>query len=461
MTRERAITWITEYFDNGQFFDDLARRVAIPTESQNPQRTKELLSYLMDEMKPTLEPMGFECSILENSEDPRMPFLLADRIEGTGLPTVLIYGHGDVILGMEDKWRSGLSPWRLEKEGDRWYGRGAADNKGQHSIHIASLSAVLVILGRLGFNCRILIETGEEAGSPGLHEVVREHRERLKADALIASDGPRLTPNRPTIYGGSRAVFNFDLRVDLREGGHHSGNWGGLLANPGVILANAIASMVDKRGRILVPGLRPPRIPASVRRALAEVEVTGEGGPAIDPEWGEPGLKLSEKVYGWSTLEVLAFVCGEPDAPVHAIPPRAWARCHVRFVADQNPREFAPAVRRHLAEHGFDQVTVTEVSGNYEKATRLDPDHPWARWAIRSVERTTGVKPAFLPSLGGTIPNDVFSETLGLPTIWVPHSYGGCSQHAPNEHILAPIFREGLQIMTGLYWDLSTEGLPI
>src|SRR5512136_1146310 len=128
MTREKAISWVEEYFDNGRFFDDLARRVAIPTESQNPQRWKELLSYLMEEMKPTLAAIGFGCSILENPENQRMPFLLADRTEGAGLPTVLIYGHGDVILGMEDKWRSGLSPWRLTKEGNRWYGRGAADN---------------------------------------------------------------------------------------------------------------------------------------------------------------------------------------------------------------------------------------------------------------------------------------------------------------------------------------------
>lgn len=460
MSREKAISWITDYFDRGRCFEDLARRVAIPTESQNPERIKELTSYLVEEIEPTLTEIGFNCRLLENPETDRMPFLLAQRIEGSQLPAVLIYGHGDVILGMEAKWQHGLSPWRLTQEGERWYGRGAADNKGQHSINIAGLAAVLAVRGRLGFNCKILIETGEEMGSPGLHEVIRTHREMMKADLLIASDGPRLTPDRPTLYGGSRAVFNFDLSVDLREGGHHSGNWGGLLANPGTILANAIASMVDKKGHILVPELRPATIPDSIRRALAEIEVTGEKGPEIDPEWGEPGLSLAEKVYGWPTLEVLAFLCGDPVAPVHAIPPKAWARCHMRFVADQDPREFLPAIRRHLNRQGFDQVKVIEVPGNYTKATRLDPENPWAKWAIRSIERTTGSKPAFLPSLGGTIPNDVFSDLLGLPTLWIPHSYGGCSQHAPNEHLLAPIVRQGLQITTGLFWDLIGKELP-
>ena len=89
------------------------------------------------------------------------------------------------------------------------------------------------------------------------------------------------------------------------------------------------------------------------------------------------------------------------------------------------------------------------------KATRLDPTHPAAQWAARSLERTTGGKPAILPNLGGSLPNDVFSDILGLPTIWVPHSYASCSQHAPNEHVLAPLLREGLAIMTGMFWDMG------
>ena len=89
------------------------------------------------------------------------------------------------------------------------------------------------------------------------------------------------------------------------------------------------------------------------------------------------------------------------------------------------------------------------------KATRLLPDHPWVQWARSSVRQTTGKDPTILPNLGGSLPNNVFAEILGLPTIWVPHSYAACSQHAPNEHVLEPILREGLQIMTGLFWDLG------
>src|SRR6202034_2257116 len=142
-------------------------------------------------------------------------------------------------------------------EGERWYGRGTADNKGQHSINLAALSLVLEARGRLGFNVKFLIETGEETGSPGLRAICETEREALAADVLIASDGPRLRSDLPTLFLGTRGVCNFDLTVNLREGGHHSGNWGGLLANPGTVLSNAIASLVDARGRILVEKLRP------------------------------------------------------------------------------------------------------------------------------------------------------------------------------------------------------------
>jgi hypothetical protein len=93
-------------------------------------------------------------------------------------------------------------------------------------------------------------------------------------------------------------------------------------------------------------------------------------------------------------------------------------------------------------------------------ATRLDPDDPWVRWAADSIAATTGARPAILPNLGGSLPNDCFAQTLGLPTIWVPHSYPACSQHAPDEHLLAALAREGLLIMAGLFWDLGKAGTP-
>ena len=99
---------------------------------------------------------------------------------------------------------------------------------------------------------------------------------------------------------------------------------------------------------------------------------------------------------------------------------------------------------------------MVEVSGQQRfGASRTDFDSPWVNWAANSIRQTTGKAPAILPNIGGSLPNGVFAEGLGLPTIWIPHSYPGCSQHAPDEHILLPVTEEALAIMAGLFWDLG------
>jgi acetylornithine deacetylase/succinyl-diaminopimelate desuccinylase-like protein len=459
VTRASAIDDASHYFDSGAFLADLDRRVAFRTESQDPGQAAHLRSYLEEEIVPAVRRLGATARIVDNPVAGRGPFLIAHRHEDDALPTLLTYGHCDVVLGYDDQWRDGLTPWRVVVEGDRWYGRGTADNKGQHTINLAALEHVLQARGgKLGFNLKIILETGEETGSPGLRETCAALREELAADLLIASDGPRLSAQRPTLFLGSRGSLNFTLSVRLREGSHHSGNWGGLLSNPAIVLSHALASMVDERGTILVKGLRPPAIPEAVKRALADIPVGGgPDDPEIDQNWGEPGLTPTERVFGWNTLEILAFKAGTPDNPVNAIPGSAFAHCQLRSVVGTDWQNLDKILRDHLDAHGFGMVEIT-VSEHCMVPTRLDPDDPWVSWALESLQRTTGKKPALLPNLGGSLPNDAFSEVLGLPTVWVPHSYPACSQHAPNEHLLAPLAREALQIMAGLFWDLGDIG---
>ncbi|MGL5136560.1 MAG: M20 family metallopeptidase, partial [Beijerinckiaceae bacterium] len=389
----------------------------LPTESQNPDRAEALVAYLSEEMVPAFAAMSFSTEILPNPAG-KGPLLIAERIEDPSLLTVLGYGHGDVIRGMDAEWSAGLSPWTLTDRNGRWYGRGIADNKGQHAVNMTALAAVLQTRGKLGFNAKYLIEMGEETGSPGLRAFCETHRERLSADVLIASDGPRLSAARPTIFLGARGGFNFDLWIDAREGGHHSGNWGGLISNPAIELAHAIASLVGPSGQIRVPEFVPAGIPESVRRALADIEVvSADGGPALEPWWGEPGLSLSEKVFGWCNLEVLAFEAGNPKAPVNAIPPRAWARMQLRFVVGVDTTDMLGTLRRFLDRQGFAKVKIAPSRDEMFMATRLDPDHPYVRFAVGSFTRTHGAAPAVLPNLGGSLPNDIFTDVLGLPTV--------------------------------------------
>ena len=459
--RQDALARAQAFFDSGDFVRDLTRRVAMRTESQDPASAPVLLSYLADELVPSLAALGFSSVIHPNPVPPYGPLLVSTRHEGDHLPTVLMYGHGDVIRGQDQSWTRGRGPWVASTEGDKIYGRGTADNKGQHSNNLAALAMTLAAReGKLGFNVVWLVETGEETGSPGLAEFCAAHRAELAADVLIASDGPRLNAASPTVFLGSRGVANFDLTLQLREGAHHSGNWGGLLRNPGTVLAHAIASMVDANGRILVKALRPPPIPANVRAALAGLEVGGgPGDPEVDADWGEPGLTPAERVFAWNTLDVLAFRTGNPDFPVNAIPAQAKAHMHMRFVVGTDVAGLRDHVAQHLRGCGFGDIEVSVPM--VMAATRLDPDNAWVRFALQSIEASTGVKPVLLPNLGGSLPNDVFADILGLPTVWVPHSYPACSQHAPDEHLLLPVARQALVLMTGLFWDLGEQAAAL
>lgn len=460
MTRQHAIDAVLAHFDDPEgFFIDLKDRVAMPTESQNPDRLPECYAYLEELIRPKFEGLGYRCHVYDNPFEGYGPVLLAHRHEGDDLTTVLGYGHGDTVLGQEGQWKDNLDPWRLTKIGDKVYGRGTADNKAQHSTHLAALRAVLETRGELGFNHKFIIETGEENGSKGLKDLVAAHKDDFAADCYFASDGPRFDQALPNLTLGNRGVFNFDLVLNLRDGGHHSGNWGGLLANPGIILMNALATIVDAKGRILVPDLLPPPISNSVRELLSDVDrKSPPNGPEIDLDWGEPGLTAAEQVYAWNSFEVLAFRTGNPDNPVNAVPPRAIANCQLRFVVGTDWENIIPNLQHHLDDNGFGQVIVQpapEENATTFAAARTDPDHPWAKWVRESVKRSTGEKCRMVPNSGGSICNDVFQDVLKIPFVWMPLSYTGCSQHAPNEHILWSLTREGMELVTGVYWDLG------
>ncbi|MEL6600486.1 MAG: M20 family metallopeptidase [Pseudomonadota bacterium] len=460
MTRSSAIARASNTFDTGRFAEDLADLVSYETESQTSTKAAELLRYLREAMIPRFDALGFQCKIHPNPVADAGPILVAERIEGDGLTTVLSYGHGDVIRAQTDHWRAGLHPFRLVEEGEKLYGRGTADNKGQHLINMVALGSVLEERGSLGFNVRIIIETGEEMGSPGLTEFCAAHKDKLAADVLIASDGPRLQPDTPTMFLGARGGISFDLVVDLRDGAHHSGNWGGLLADPAMILAQALSTITDARGQIQVPEWRPTSLTEKIRRSLRDLPIEGETGPSIDPDWGEADLTPAERVFGWNSFAILALKSGVPEAPVNAISASATAACQLRYVVGTDRADILPALRRHLDACGFAGVGIVPHTRGFFDATRLEPDHPWVRFVARSIETTSGKAPQILPNLGGSLPNEVFAEILGLPTVWVPHSYRGCSQHAPNEHVLKSVSRDALALMTGLFWDIGDGVAP-
>lgn len=460
-SREGAIARATGEFDGGGFRARLGELVAIPSTAQDSAFAAALDAYLESAMRPWLERLGFSVTVHENPVAGFPKILTAVRIEGKDLPTVLTYGHGDTVRGLDEQWSAGLAPWTLIERDGRWYGRGVVDNKGQHALNLSALEAVLAERGgKLGFNLKLVLEMCEERGSRGLREFVAAHRDLLAADVLIGSDGPRVDPGLPTIKMGTRGTFHFDLVVRCRPGGVHSGHWGGITRDPAVILAHAIAAIMDRQGKILVPGWQPPLDPRL--HAMLDGCPVGGGGEesaTVDAGWGEPGRTAAEKIYASNSFIVLAMLSGRPENPVNAVAPDARAHCQIRYTVDTDPATFAPALRAHLDAQGFAEVAI-ETAGIRMPASRTAADNPWVGWAADSIARSLNRRPQLVPNSSGGLPGDVFVDHLGVPLLWIPHSYNGCKQHGPDEHLLQSTAREGIAAFAGMWWDLGEAGTP-
>ena len=191
-SREGALARAATYFDDGSYKKLLTDLVAIPSTAQEPGHEADLRHYLEGAIGPWLEKLGFAVTIHPNPLEGFGPILTATRIEDASKPTVLLYGHGDTVRGLDEQWRPGLKPWELYEEDGRWYGRGSADNKGQHALNIAALEAVLAERGgKLGFNVKIILEMAEERGSRGLREFVAAHLRRSAHQPPAFPDGRR------------------------------------------------------------------------------------------------------------------------------------------------------------------------------------------------------------------------------------------------------------------------------
>ena len=385
-SRTTAITEIERYFDDG----DLPGRSGSPgghpldgpgAGSARPARR------LPDrhEIGPQLTSLGYEWSIHPNPDPAGGPFLVGRRHEADDRPTVLTYGHGDVVRGLEGRWSDDRDPWTLSVEGERWYGRGTADNKGQHTINLGALAAVIRVRGRLGFNSVILLETSEEVGSPGLARFAADNRELLAADVLIGSDGPRLRPESPTMFMGTRGALNFVPEPRPAGGWPPLGELGWADRQSRASgWPTPLASLVGPTGEILVPELRPEAIPEAVREVLAGLEVDGGAdGPTVDPGLGPAGFDPGRAGLRLERFRGPGLRDRQPGQGGQRHPaPKATAWCQIRFTVDTDPETFLPAIRRHLDDAGFDDVAVERQPGTtIMAATRLSPDHPWARWA--------------------------------------------------------------------------------
>src|SRR5690606_13116835 len=286
-------------------------------------------------------------------ETPGNPVVYADWTGAEGAPTILFYGHYDVQpVDPLNEWQS--PPFEATVRDGEIYARGAADDKGQIFMHFKAIEAWLSQAGRLPVNLKVFIEGEEEVGSTHLDAFVRENRDLLKADVVVISDSPMFDRGVPSICYGLRGLAYFQIELRGTKTDLHSGSFGGAVANPAMVLAQILAQMKDRSGRIKIPGfyddvrpLRDEEREAWKRLPFNETKYRKEiGAPKL---FGETGYTTLERVWARPTFEVNGLLSGfTGEGAKTVIPATAMAKVSMRLVPDQRPDRIADLFEAYL-----------------------------------------------------------------------------------------------------------------
>jgi len=284
---------------------------------------------------------------------PVHPILYAEKHSlKPGAPTLLIYGHYDVQpVAPLDEWQS--PPFEPTLTGDYLTARGASDMKGQVMAALSAIDSVLQA-GELPLNLKFLFEGEEEIGSPSLDPFIESHRDLLACDMVLNPDAGMVGPDAPTIVYGLRGLLYFEVRVDGPQADLHSGLFGGVVANPAIVLAELVASLHNPDGSVAVPGFYDQVLPltpeekariAAIPTSQAEL-LAITGAPAL---FGEAGYTPLERIGARPTLDVNGLYSGFiGEGSKTIIPAYAKAKISCRLVPNQDPDQVYAAIQRYI-----------------------------------------------------------------------------------------------------------------
>lgn len=438
-----------QYIDanRARFIEELKEFLRIPSVATDAKAVDACARKL----EGALAKAGFDAKLMPSSGN---PMVYGER-GGQG-PVVLVYGHYDVMPADPKTWKS--PPFEPTEREGRIYARGVGDNKAQHYAHIKAVEA-LQACGLSAVPLKIVLEGEEETGSTSLPGFVKQHRDLLAADVCYAADGPRHDSNRPTIYLGCRGVVGFELSVRTASRDVHSGNRGNVVPNPGWRLLQALQSMRDGKGRVLIEGfyddVRP--IGPDDGRMLDALGFDGQKmgtDLAVEELKGMKAREYHERVMYRPTLNISGLVSGYTgEGIVNIVPASATAKMDIRLVVDQGPDRIIACVRRHLAKHGFDDVEMTVH--DVMKPSRTPSSNNFIGPIVEAARQAAGQEPVILPALGGSIPQYAFVEGLGVPCIWSAYANWDEQNHAPNENMVIELFIQSIKMSANVFHSLS------
>src|ERR687892_2214656 len=326
-----------------RYVEELKQYLAIPSISALPQHAGDVRKAA-EWTGQALRDAGLENVRLIDT--PGNPVVYGDWLKAPGKPTILFYGHYDVQpVDPVHLWTS--PPFEATVRDGEIYARGSADDKGQVFMHIKAVEAHLKQAGKLPLNIKFFIEGEEEVGSVHLDEFVRTHKKDLAADVVVISDSPMFDRGIPSICYGLRGLAYFQIDVRGTKSDLHSGSFGGAVANPGFVLAQMLAQMKDRSGRIRIPGFYDDvrdlseaersewkKLPFNETKYRKEL-----GAPRL---FGESGYSTLERVWARPTFEVNGLLSGfTGEGAKTVIPAVAMAKVSMRLVPDQEPDKIA------------------------------------------------------------------------------------------------------------------------
>jgi acetylornithine deacetylase/succinyl-diaminopimelate desuccinylase-like protein len=369
---------------------------------------------------------------------------------GPDKPTVLIYGHYDVVPAvMEDGWDT--PPFEPVEKGGKIYARGATDDKGQLFIHVKALESYLEAAGGAPVNVKLLIEGEEEVSSPNLAPFIKKNLDLLKADVCVISDSSMRKIEEPAVTHSLRGMTYIQVEVQGPKDDLHSGFWGGAAHNPALALVEILSKLYKPDNTIAVPGFYDDVVSLTKeeRDMIAKTALTEEqfkeatGVPAV---WGDKKYTIRERVSARPTLEINGLWSGySGPGPKTIVPAKAGAKLSSRLVGKQDPDKIYKLLKKHIESIAPPTVKVKVSLLTKGKPALIPFDLPEMRAASRAYEKAWGHAPVFTRG-GGSIPivADI-SDMMKIPVVMMGYGLDSDGLHAANEHYSIEMFHRGIE----------------